>query len=369
MDGLPWINSLKYRISYGTTGNQGMGSNFPSLTLWNTGTYGGQPALFLGNSGNPDLKWEIGHKFNTGFDYHLFNNRLNGTVEVYNDITSDLFISLKTSYTAGIPGNSKDINAGKMRNRGLEFLINYDLIRKGDFTWKAGANFSYNDNKILDLAQVTEFEMGTSIIREGLPLGSHYIVKWAGVNPATGEPLYYTEDRQITNNYSADDAVAEFGTSYAPFTGGFNSGISYKGVEVSAQFSFAHGYSRFNNQHFFQENPNFAQYNMSRTMLDVWEKPGDLTEIQSVGTEREFSSKDIEDSSFLRFRNLVVAYNVPAGLLKRSGIVKNLRVYGQGQNLLTWTKWTGFDPEDSNNIATYEYPVPRTFTFGLDVTF
>lgn len=364
-----WVNNLKFRVSYGTTGNQNGIGNYESYTLWNNNSYLGDGAYVLAQTGDPDVKWEIGHKFNAGFDYNLFANRLNGSLDIYNDITSDLFIQQSFSAWDGVLGNSKVVNAGKMRNRGIEFMINYDLIRARGLTWTVGTNLSYNDNEILDLGQVSEFEQGTSIIREGLPLGSHYMVKWAGVNPANGNALYYTRDGQITDNYSADDSVAEFGTSNPPFTGGFNTSVSYKGLELSAQFTFAQGYSRFNNQTFFQENPNFAQFNMSTAMLDVWQQPGDVTEIQGVHSPREFSSKDIEDASFIRFRNMMVAYNLPKKMLNKTGLISNLRIYAQGQNLFTWTKWTGFDPEDSNNIASYEYPTPRTFSFGVDVSF
>nr|WP_321409277.1 TonB-dependent receptor [uncultured Carboxylicivirga sp.] len=369
MSAYPWVDNLKFRISYGTTGNQSGISDYETYTTWGHSTYDDKGGYVLSRSGDPSLKWEIAHKFNAGFDYNLFENRLSGGFDVYNNITADLFIVQTYSSYSGIPGDSKQTNAGKMRNRGVELLVNYDLIRSKGFKWTIGTNLSYNDNEILDLGQVNEFEQGTSIIREGLPLGSHYIVKWAGVNPANGNALYYTKEGQITENYSQDDNVAEFGTYHAPFTGGFNTSVSYKGIELSTQFTFAQGVTRFNNQTYFQENPDFAQYNMSTAMLDIWRQPGDVTEIQGVHSPRQFSSKDLEDASYIRLRNLVLAYNLPPTLLKKSGFINSLRVYAQAQNLLTWTKWTGFDPEDSNNIATYEYPTPRVFSVGLDLTF
>ncbi len=368
MDNLSWVNNLKLRTSYGTTGNQGV-SDFESLTLWGTTSYNGESGLGLSHSGDPDIKWEITHKFNIGLDYNLFNNRLNGSIDVYNDMTSDLFLVQSLSSTAGVPGNAKRVNTGELRNRGIEFLVNYDLIRNKTFRWTINANISYNDNEVLSLGQVDEFESGTSIVRVGLPLNSHYIVEWAGVNPATGDPMYYAEDGSVSNNFNDGYRVTKFGTSDAPINGGFGSSFQWKGFDLSAAFTYAYGYSRLNNESFFQENHNFAQYNMSRKMLNIWQKPGDVTEIQRLGTERQFSSKDIEDSSFLRLRNVQLSYSVPSPVLKRSGFIKNVRIYGQAQNLLTWTSWSGFDPEDSNNIATYEYPAARTFSVGIDVSF
>lgn len=369
MTSIDWVDNLKFRTSYGTNGNQSGLDHYEHLTLWTNGEYASQPGYSLLQTGDPNIQWEVANKFNVGIDFNVLANRLSGTLDFYNDITSELFISQTFSAWAGVIDNRKITNAGKVLNRGVELMLRYDLIRKRDLTWSIGTTLSYNKNEILDLGQVKEFETGTSIVREGLPINSHYVVKWAGVNPANGDALYYTKDGEITNKYSADDAVADFGSSEPPFFGGFDTNVSYKGFELVANFSFAQGFYRFNNQKFFQENPNFAQFNQSTTMLDVWRKPGDVTDIQGVHSERFFSSKDIEDASYVRFRNLTLAYNVPKNFLNKINFIEGVRVYAQGQNLYTWTKWTGFDPEDSNNIAHYEYPTPRTISFGLDVNF
>jgi len=223
----------------------------------------------------------------------------------------------------------------------------------------------------MDLGQVNEFEQGTEIVRVGLPIGSHYIVKWAGVDAATGAPLYYKKDGKLTNVYSDDDKVAEFGTYNAPWIGGFNTGLKYKGFSLDALFTFQQGFSRFNNQDFFQLNPAFVLqgFNLRKEMLTMWQEPGDVTNIQSSLYQRQFVSKDIQDASYLRFRTLVLAYNFGGDLLSKAKVFSSARIYLQGQNLYTWTKWTGFDPEDSDNIAQYEYPTPRVFTVGLNLSF
>ena len=104
-------------------------------------------------------------------------------------------------------------------------------------------------------------------------------------------------------------------------------------------------------------------------MLTIWNNPGDVTDIQSPLFQREFSSKDIQDASYVRFRNLTASYTVPRSVLGNQKYISNIRIYGQAQNLFTWTNWSGFDPEDSNNIASYEYPLPRIYTLGLDISF
>jgi hypothetical protein len=162
-------------------------------------------------------------------------------------------------------------------------------------------------------------------------------------------------------------SVAEFGSWLPKTTGGFNGSLSYKGIYAEAFFSFAAGNQRFNNEDFFNETPSFATSNQSTRLLDRWRKPGDITDIQKFGTSRSFSSKDIQDASYVRFRNLNVGYNLPANLL--TGFIRSASIFMQAQNLYTWTKWRGFDPEDNNNISTFEYPNARTFTFGINASF
>ncbi len=256
-----------------------------------------------------------------------------------------------------------------MSNKGIDLSLEGYLVKNDNVSFSLYGNFNYNKNRIEDLGQVTEYVLGTSIVREGLPFGSHYAVEWAGVNPANGQPLYYDLNGNITNQYSDDDSVAKFGSYEPVYSGGFGSRFNYKGFEISTLFTFAAEYFRYNNQTFFQENPNFAQYNQDRIMLTMWQNPGDITEVQSYKYQREFSSKDIEDASYLRLKNITVAYNLPKVIFERVKGIKGVRLYAQAENLATWTKFTGFDPEDDNNIATYEYPTPRIVTFGVDVKF
>jgi TonB-linked SusC/RagA family outer membrane protein len=365
------INTLRLRASYGTSANA---ENFPFVAggyypTWAGGSYAGIPVLRESGVGNSDLDWEYTNQLNIGVDFGFFRDRLNGQLDVYNKVTKGLLISQNTPQETA--NGSILINAGSMRNRGVELALNYDVIRNRLLTWSIGGNLAYNDNEITDLGQVTEYVLGTSIVREGLPLGTHFINRWGGVDAATGSALYYTKDGKLTNAFDDGDAVADFGTYNAPFIGGFNTSVRIKGFELAAFFSFQSGFSRFNNQDFFQLNHAFALqgFNLRREMLTMWTMPGDVTDIQSPLTQREFSSKDIQDASYLRFRNLTASYTLPRSIIGKQKYISNVRIFGQAQNLHTWTKWTGFDPEDSNNIASYEYPLPRIYTFGVDVSF
>ena len=259
-----------------------------------------------------------------------------------------------------------------MRNAGIDFEIDLAVLRSKSIDGlnvNLYGNLNYNKNEILDLGQVNEFEQGTSIIRKGLPLGSHYVVGWAGVNPANGEPLYYDVDGNVTNVFSSSNATANWGSFNPEYTGGFGLRANFKGFDFSTLFTFADEYYRFNNQTFFQENHNFAQFNLSTIMNTMWKQPGDVTEIQSNLYPRQFSSKDIEDASFTKWRNINVGYTLPKKYIDSINFLESLRIYGQVQNIKTWTNFTGFDPEDDNNIAGYEYPMPTIYTLGLDIKF
>lgn len=368
------FNSLRLRASYGGSANA---ENFPFgdfgyLPLYGQGNYAGLPTLVPSSVGNTNAQWEYADKFNVGIEFSMLKSRLTGEVNYYDEVTRNLFITQQIPSENGGAFTGASVNAGKMGNKGVEVQLSYSIVNTRSINWSVGGNFAYNKNTILDLGQQSEYPAGTAIIRKGLPLGSHYVVKWAGVDAATGAPLYYERDGKTTTRFNeADMSVAEFGTFFAPWTGGFNSDFSFNGFSVSAFFNFQQGFSRFNNQDFFQLNHAFAQqgYNLRREMSTMWKKPGDVTNIQSPLFQRQFSSKDVQDASYLRFRNLLISYTLPTSLMQKQRLIQSIRLYGQVQNLFTWTRWTGFDPEDNNNIAAYEYPLPRTYTFGIDVTF
>lgn len=369
MTDVDFVNDLKFRASYGTTGNQAAVADYAAETVYGQISYGGVVGLAAARIGNPELKWETSNQLNVGLDFALFDYRLTGAVEYYNNKTTDLFVDYTLSQMSGF--DQINSNSGSMRNAGVDIEVDLALLRSNTdgLNLNIYGNLNYNKNEILDLGQVNEFEQGTSIIREGLALGSHYIVGWAGVNPANGEPLYYDKEGNVTNVFSSSNATANWGSSNPVYTGGFGLRASYKGFDFSTLFTFADEYYRFNNQTFFQENPNFSQYNLSTIMNTMWMEPGDVTEVQSYLYPRQFSSKDIEDASFTKWRNINVGYTLPKKFIDSINYIDSFRIYGQVQNIKTWTNFTGFDPEDNNNIAGYEYPMPTIYTLGLDIKF
>jgi TonB-linked SusC/RagA family outer membrane protein len=367
-----WIDVLRLRGSYGTTatpfGTTSTSGNFGYLALYGTTSYAGTSGIAPSTPGNPDYNWEFTAQTDFGLDFSFFKNRVRTILDIYQKDTHNLFVSQQLSATSGFA--SLSTNAGKMRNKGIEASIEGDVVKTKDWLVTLYGNIAYNKNKITSLGQVNQFESGTSIIRVGLPLGSHYAVKSAGVDPQTGQYLYYNRDGSVTNVYNAaTQNVAEYGTYIAPVQGGFGLNASYKSVYFNSLFGFFSKFKRFNNQDFFLNNPaNASSYGMETIVSTVWTTPGQVTTIGAVSSQRQFNSTDVQDASFLRLRNVQLGYSLPRSIISRLKYVSGVRVFAQGQNLVTWTKWTGFDPEDSNNLASFEYPTPRTYTFGLSVT-
>jgi hypothetical protein len=260
-----------------------------------------------------------------------------------------------------------------MTNKGVEFQGAVDAVKTRDLTFTLGVNHSINKNNIESLGAVNEYYLGTFLIKVGLPYGSHYSYNYLGADPATGRPLFETLDGGTTTETAKAGQFAKFGTFLPKHVGGFTSDLTYKGFSVSALFSYQFDVVRSNNQKNWLYNGTtgfVGSVNAKRELLtQQWQKPGDQAFIHSPLYDRGFTSTDLEDASFLRFRNLTVAYQIPKIQISGTQIIKGARFYIQGQNLAIWSPWTGLDPEDSNNISLNEYPNPKMFVAGLDINF
>lgn len=366
------VSGLIIRTSYGTTASP-FGGDFEYLPTFSVNTtYGGESAIRPVSPGNPDYDWEYVDEFNTGFDLSLFaNGRLRIIADYYNRITRNMFVNQPLSATSGF--SSLPLSTGKMRNRGVEFDIRGDIIRKNDFVWSLGINAAYNKNQILELgAGLDDLPDGdTRILKIGMPYGSYYAPNWAGVNPETGESQYYNRDGSITTVYNINEqSVAESGSLYPSLTGGFTTGFGWRGITLDALFSFVSDVMRWNNEDFYNENQRYMTSNQTLRMLeDRWKKPGDIATLQRIDIPRQFTSKDIQDASYLRLRNVNLGYSIPANLIEQIGLVRSVKVFVQAQNLFTWTSWRGLDPENNSVYGRFQYPAARTYTAGINVNF
>ena len=370
MQQFKFLSNLKLRASYGTVGNQeGIGS-FASRELFVNRVYDGISGPGLSQLPNQDLKWEEKQKFNVGIDLGLFKNRITAIVDFYSERTNQLFLNSQLSRTTGF--NSLNTNIGQIRNRGFEFTLITENIKSKDFSWTTNINFTINKNEILALTPttpITGIAAATTIQKVGSPLNSNFLVKYVGVNPANGNSIYEKPDGTTTETYSDNDKQI-IGVRDAPYFGGFTNTFKYKGFEVGVFFSFLYGNKIFNNDRANVENPTYFYDNMALLVAKEWRKPGDITNIPRANqTFRAATTHFLEDGSFLRLRNVQVAYNLPASVAK-SLKISNARFFVLGQNLWTGFKFLGFDPEVSAGTLTgAQYPAMKTVTVGLSVGF
>lgn len=366
-----WLTNAQLAVSTGTSGNSEI-PNYDHLALvGGGGSYLNEAGIAPISKGNENLEWEKLWTSNIALRLS-FLKRINLSAEFYNKKTTNMLMAVPVPYADAGYGFRWD-NVGAMLNRGLEMNIDVDVINTKKFNWNISANVSYNKNKITELYDgVQEYVMATTgtKLAVGHSYGEFFLNRYAGVNPANGDPLWYDKDGEITPEFRESDKVL-VGKSYiAPWQGGFGTTASWKGISLGAQFSWVADRWIVNNDRYFEENTTFDNNNLSRRMLyDRWKKPGDITSIPRYGTTPQFDTHLLENASFLRLKNLSLGYTLPQSLLQRTQFLTAGRIYVQAQNLLTFTNFRGLDPEASSNMYQAQYPMTRQFTFGLEFTF
>lgn len=369
---IEWLSSAQIALSTGTSGNSSIPDYDHLALVSGKANYEDQAGIYPSQSGNEDLSWEKLWSSNVALRLG-FIDRINLDIEFYNKKTTNMLMLVPDSYALTGEGEHWD-NIGAMLNLGVEFNVSADVIRTKDFVWSVNANASYNKNKLLELYNgVQEYEVSTTATKlvVGHSVSEFYINRYAGVNPANGDALWYTKDGQITNEYNEGDKVMTGKTFDAPWQGGFGTSLAWKGFSLAAQFSWVADRWMFNNDRYFEEsNGLYAAYNQSKRLLyDRWKQPGDITDIPRHGVTPQFDDRFLENASFLRLKNVTLAYAFPQRLLSKSNFFSSARIYLQGQNLLTFTGFTGLDPESSSNVYKAQYPMSRQFTLGVEVSF
>lgn len=369
---IEWLSSAQIALSTGTSGNSSIPDYDHLALVSGKANYEDQAGIYPSQSGNEDLSWEKLWSSNVALRLG-FIDRINLDIEFYNKKTTNMLMLVPDSYALTGEGEHWD-NIGAMLNRGVEFNVSADVIRTKDFVWSVNANASYNKNKLLELYNgVQEYEVSTTATKlvVGHSVSEFYINRYAGVNPANGDALWYTKDGQITNEYNEGDKVMTGKTFDAPWQGGFGTSLAWKGFSLAAQFSWVADRWMFNNDRYFEEsNGLYTAYNQSKRLLyDRWKQPGDITDIPRHGVTPQFDDRFLENASFLRLKNVTLAYAFPQRLLSKTNFFSSARIYLQGQNLLTFTGFTGLDPESSSNVYKAQYPMSRQFTLGVEVSF
>jgi TonB-dependent starch-binding outer membrane protein SusC len=373
MKEIDWVNNLQLRSSYGTQGNSSI-KKYASLGLYSASyNYNGQPGTAPTQLVNNDLTWESQQSFNVGLDFQLFKGKLGGTVEYYIRDTKDLLLSTPLSSTSGFTTTTR--NVGSIRNKGIEIALNGTPVTIGDFNWTIDANFSRNINEVTKLNDGQDIIDGLKVIREGEDIQSFYTYSWAGVNTADGRPMWYDKNGEIIYTRSGANYVRSIRGSAAPkFTGGLTNTFSYKGIQLSAQFYFQYGNKIFDSQFgIFESFGGRNAMNQTDNALNRWKKPGDITDyakpIYGQTTYYAGSDRYIFDGSYIRLRNLTLSYSLPKEWASKIKM-DNVRIFAQGTNLLTITKYKGFDPEVGvEGEPWFGYPNVKTMSVGLDIKF
>lgn len=378
------FNMLKLRASYGIQGNQNLGvpafGGNPLYTASNlirdliaTGTgYGNSGAYVLSQFGNNTLQWEEQTMTNLGLDFGLWNDRLTGNVDVYERKTDKLFTSINLSAAAGA-GTGLSGNNGALENKGIELALRLKVFRGKDFNLEVFANGSYNQNKYTDIIRTPDAN-NNLIDENGSMVNEYWLVPYAGVNPANGEYLFVAADGSLTETPDDVDRRRTGKSNIPIYQGGFGFNLDYKGFFVDTQFSYSLDQWRFDYAQLWLNSPSFAaDNNMSTDILNAWTPTNTNTNVASVNAANfdlatDFSDKWLKDASYVRLRNVSFGYNFSKKMLEKS-FLTSLKLFVQAENLYTWTKWRGFDPDFGSTANVGSFPTPRTVSFGVNVEF
>lgn len=377
--GLEWLDILKLRASYGVNGNNNI-SRYLAYGIYSSTDYNGVSGFLPGRLANPNLSWEKNKTYNIGLDFTVLNNRLSGTVEYYNRKTDDMLLYKQVPQTTGF--SSQMMNVGSIRNKGIEIMLEGDIIRTKDVTWSIGANIAFNRTKVLDLAGSTfltasdpRSDQSTPVrIVEGMSMYNFYIRDWAGVNPSTGAGLFWTEDNKLTSDRSKARYIYA-GSPEPKYTGGFNTQVSWKGLQLNAFFEFVGGNKVMTENWFLSDGEDMTKNNVS-IMLDHWQKPGDTgTNPKPVAGASNvyyagYSTRFLQDGGYLRIKDITLSYTLPQSIMSKVKM-QGLRVYVSATNPYTFHKVDMNDPDLGPLGYAYggAYSMVKSVIGGIEITF
>ena len=366
------INVLKLKLSYGSNGNSRIGSQ-EALGLYSYGeshNYMGELGGTMSGSPNKSLSWETAYITNFGLRIKMYD-RVDLEIEAYNKRTVNLLSNLDVSRTTGDTRSYR--NSGEIINQGIEATLNVELVRNRDLEWWAELNASHNRNKLVELYNGIEKVMGNYIWREGYDLNTYYIIRWAGVDPRDGAPLWYDSEGNLTRTYNDQNRVPWKSSSPA-LTGGLTSNLTYKKFSFRILFSYVlggYGFSTFGRS-VMSDGLNIMSQNQSVNQLDRWQKPGDVAlspkPIWGTSTRSVMNStRHIYKKTNVKLRNIAMGYTLPERAIAHLG-VESARVNFIMDNLFVWTP---YDKKDRNSYkqSMSGYPMETSFSLGLDLSF
>jgi TonB-linked SusC/RagA family outer membrane protein len=393
------VSFLKLRASYGITGN----NNIPAYKYLSTyslsALYQNKVAALPSRLANPLLHWETANMAAVGIDL-TFIDRIDMSLDVYNTDNTGLLLNVPVAPSTGFYEVTQ--NVGSVRNQGIEYRIDANIINKGKWSWDLGFNIGFNKNRVTELPNHEAFlQTASSVsqqVKEGQDIYSWYMKEWAGVDPKNGDPLWYVVDAEgeyvldadgnktTTNDYNATQAKV-VGKATPLFSGGLNTQVSWNGIFLNVNTNFMYGNKIYNyTRQSSDADGAYVGYNQLSIENSIqgwkrWEKAGDIAThpkamLNGNKSANSISSRYLEDGSYFRIKNLTVGYEFPKNLIKKAHMTR-CRVYLSADNLWTATKFSGMDPEITLTTSTYDlagmysntYPVGRTYQAGVEISF
>ena len=364
------LNVLKLRYSYGVNGNDNIAA-YAHYGLYSDIVYNGITGQLPSQLQNRKLTWETNKTHNIGVDFRLFD-RLSGSIDWYTRRTEDMLIASPLPYTTGFSSQAQ--NVGQIRNSGIEVQLDADIFNTNDFKWTAGVNFAANRSKVLELAPGQDF-IGTSLrYVVGEQLYTYWLYDYAGVNPQNGNALWRNEEGLLTEN-SNDARRINAGSPEPLWTGGFNTELSWKGLSLGIQLEARYGNKVLNqDRSLFESDGYYGDQNIWKGALNYWKQPGDMNVLpkpvyNNASNSMQTSTRYLEDGSYLRIKDITLAYNLPSKWTKKA-LMSGVRIYASALNLYTFHNMNYWDPEHGTTGATViSYPMTRSMIVGVDITF
>lgn len=376
---LHFMDLFKFKVSYGIIGNTPL-DDFLYRRNYFSLQYGDTSGLGLVNLANPDLKWESTSQLDFGFEFE-FINRISGSFDYYVKRTSDLLFPVPVSQTSGFSNVFK--NLGSMENIGLEINLGSVNVESPDFTWSTDFNISFNDNLVTDL-DGNNLIVGVNAFLERQPAGVFYMRKYMGVDEQTGEALYDNGFGGTTTDWEAAPRKI-VGDPNPKYFGGLTNTFRYKNIDLSFLFQFVGDVDLYYATGEFLSNSGILNLSQEASQVDRWYSPGDKARFPVLDPSQENtnpSSRWLQNGQYTRLKNLTITYNLPESVVTRWGL-GYMKVYVGGQNLLTFTNYTGYDPDVnytdplngtigqniSRGIDNFTAPQPRIIMAGIKLGF
>ena len=368
------ITNATLRASYGTVGNQDI-DWYAARGFYGAGyNYNQTPGMIPVSISNQELTWEVSKKFDIGFDLSLWH-RLHFTFDFYNEITSDALFQVPLSMTTGMTETYKNI--GKIRNHGIEFSVNANILQTKDWTWSAYANLTWNENEVVKLSTDEPIEYPFQIIEEGRPYTQFKMKEYAGVDRETGKPLWYLNEtgNETTSDYNAA-AKRYVGDADPNVLGGFGTNLRWKDIDFGLSFNYRLGGKVYNSGAAFTGFGMAFRTPLEDVALNSWtEENKDAKYPQYIYKDpynaTSTSSRFLYSGDYLRISNLTLGYTLPKKWTTKI-LIQRLRAYISVDNLYTFTAsdFVGYNPETSaNGVIAWQYPATRTFIGGIQLTF